>query len=135
MYFLFIKNYFMHYFLLLFYLCVCLLKFVSCVLCIWICCLLCILLPFCYLNVLFRIFHSVFNFLLFALHCFVWIIFWFVSLSASLFVHIRLSTHWFSYFHICNIATIVLHPWPEGAKLKPTWWYKEDSRCEEDNSI
>lgn len=50
-------------------------------------------LPFCYLNVLLRIFHSVFNFLLFALHCFVWIIFWFVSLSASLFVHIHLSAH------------------------------------------
>ena len=46
-----------------------------------------------------------------------------------------LSAHWFSDFHICNVASLVLHPWPEGAKQKPTWWYKEDSRCEEDNSI
>ena len=82
-------------------------------------------LPFCYLNVLFRIFHSNFNFLLFALHCFLWIIFWFVSLSASLFAHIGLSAHWFSDFHICDVATIVLHPWPEDAELKPTWWHKE----------
>ena len=73
--------------------------------------------------------------MLFALHCFVWIIFWFVSLSASLFAHIGLSAHWFSDFHICNVASIVLHPRPEGAKQKPTWWYKEDLRCEEDNSI
>lgn len=33
---------------------------------------------------LFIIFSSSFNFLLFALHCFMWIIFWFVSLSVCL---------------------------------------------------
>lgn len=81
-------------------------------------------------------------FLLFALHCFMWIMFWVVSLSACLFPCICIYLHVLLFlpvdFQVHNAAPSAapdLQLFSEDAKLKPTWWYKEESMCEEKTSV
>lgn len=122
--------------------------FVSCrVSCIWISCILYILFSALLIGIFFNVCyleHSVVFLIFYCLHCTV-----LCGLSFGLFHYLHVYFHVFVFIYMCCFfclsifqvrnaapsAASDLQLFSEDAKLKPTWWYKEESMCEEKNSV